>query len=352
EMLGNWSFGDYYKREAIEWAWELLTEVWKIPKEKLYATIYKDDSEAGELWASHTDIDPSRILKFGDKEYFWEMGDIGPCGPCSEIHIDKGPDFCNMKDVKSHKCGVNGDCDRFIELWNLVFIQYNRKSDGSLEDLPSKHVDTGAGFERLVAVLQDCDSNYDTDIFMPLLTAISKLSGVEYVAGPEGMPHRVIGDHIRALVFSIGDGLYPSNEGRGYVLRRLLRRAQIFGRKIGLNKPFLYSLVRELTETMGYIFPEISLNREIIENVIKSEEERFLKTLDNGMILFEEFLEKIKKSSKEKGGVRLIPGIDLFKLYDTFGFPIEVTTDLAEENGFGIDRAGFDKAMEEQKERG
>ena len=230
EMLGNWSFGDYYKKEAITWAWELLTGIWKLPKDKLYATVHNSDKEAAGFWAELTDIEKPHIMEFGDKDNFWEMGETGPCGPCSEIHIDRGPGTCDKQHVPGHVCAVNAGCSRYIELWNLVFIQYNRESDRSLNPLPAKHVDTGMGFERIVAVIQGKFSNYDSDIFMPIIKKIESMSGRKYniasaKAGGEheGMPFRVIADHIRALTFALADGVMPSNEGRGYVLRRIMR---------------------------------------------------------------------------------------------------------------------------------
>jgi len=349
EMLGNWSFGDYYKPEAIEWAWELLTDVWKLPKERLWATVYKDDDEAFELWKSKTDINPNHILKFGEKDNFWEMGETGPCGPCSEIHINIGADFENPD-------FVNAGSPECIEIWNLVFIQYNRDENGKLHDLPSKHVDTGMGFERICAVLQKTNSNYDTDIFHPIIGEIVKLSKIkiekslseEKVAKSEELkiPMRVIADHIRALTFAIADGAVPGNEGRGYVLRRILRRAARYGRKINLTEPFLYQLVDVLVQTMSDVFPEIKEKQEYIKKIIKGEEESFNATLDRGIELFEEIIEKLNKK-KEK----LIPGEEVFKLYDTFGFPVDLTKIMATEKGFSVDEVKFNELMSEQKER-
>ncbi len=349
EMLGNWSFGDYYKPEAIEWAWELLTEVWKLPKERLWATVYKDDDEAYELWKTKTDINPKHILKFGEKDNFWEMGETGPCGPCSEIHINVGDDFDNPQ-------YVNAGTPECIEIWNLVFIQYNRDENGKLHDLPAKHVDTGMGFERVCTVLQNKKSNYDTDIFHPLIDEIAKLSKVKIENDLSEVvlekteeikiPMRVIADHIRALTFAIADGAVPGNEGRGYVLRRILRRASRYGRKINLHEPFLYQLVDVLAETMGDVFPEIKEKQNYIKKVIKGEEESFNATLDRGIDLFEEIIEKLNKK-KEK----LIPGEDVFKLYDTFGFPVDLTNIMAIEKGFTIDELRFNELMNQQKDR-
>ena len=349
EMLGNWSFGDYYKAEAIEWAWELLTEVWKLPKERLWATVYKDDDEAFELWKSKTDIDPKHVLKFGEKDNFWEMGETGPCGPCSEIHINVGDDYENPE-------YVNSGTPECIEIWNLVFIQYNRDANGKLHELPAKHVDTGMGFERICAVLQKTYSNYDTDIFYPIIEEIIKLSKIKiekdlYAEAKEKseeikIPTRVIADHIRALTFAIADGAVPGNDGRGYVLRRILRRAARYGRKINLNEPFLYQLVDVLVQTMGDVFPEIKEKKDYVKKVIKGEEESFNATLDRGIELFEEIIEKLNRK-KEK----VIPGEDVFKLYDTFGFPVDLTNIMAIEKGFTIDELKFNELMNQQKDR-
>ena len=340
EMLGNWSFGDYYKPEAIQWAWELLTEVWKLPKERLWATVYRADDEAYELWKTKTDIKPEHILRFDEKDNFWEMGDTGPCGPCSEIHINLSDDFDNPK-------YVNAGTPECIEIWNLVFIQYNRDEKGNLHDLPSKHVDTGMGFERVCAVLQKKKSNYDTDVFMPLINEISKISGVKYEKEENKIPMRVIADHIRALTFAIADGAVPGNEGRGYVLRRILRRASRYGRKIELRKPFLFELVDVLAKTMGNVFPELKEKKDYIKKVIKAEEESFNVTLDRGIELFEELITGLKKDK-----VTVIPGEDVFKLYDTFGFPVDLTNVMARENGFTIDEDGFNELMKHQQRRG
>jgi alanyl-tRNA synthetase len=340
EMLGNWSFGDYYKKEAITWAWELLTEVWKLPKERLWATVYKDDEEALELWKSVTDINPNHILKFAEKDNFWEMGETGPCGPCSEIHVNISDDLENAE-------LVNAGSPECIEIWNLVFIQYNRDETGKLNELPAKHVDTGMGFERVCAVLQNKKSNYDTDVFTPIIDAVVKLSNVKYDKEEDRIPMRVIADHIRALTFAIADGAVPGNDGRGYVLRRILRRAARYGRKINLKEPFLYKLVDVLSETMGDVFPEAIEKKDYVKKVIKAEGESFNATLDRGIELFDEV---VKKLTKQK--IKVIPGEDVFKLYDTFGFPVDLTNVMAREIDFAIDEDGFNKLMNEQKERG
>ncbi len=343
EMLGNWSFGDYYKREAVRWAWELFTEVWKLPKDKLYATVYIEDDEAEECWKSETDIGHDRISRSGKKDNFWEMGEIGPCGPCSEIHIDLGPQACGWKDIE-HECEVNGECGRFVELWNLVFMQYSRDKDGRLTDLPATHVDTGAGLERIAMVTQGGLSNYDSDLFKPLIAGIVELSGAEY--GEIQIPHRVIADHLRALVFAFADGALPSNEGRGYVLRRILRRAARFGHEIGLKKPFIYKLAPILIDTMGDFYPEIRDKHQHITLAVKSEEEGFSATLERGIDIFETVADKVKSS-----GDNVIPGEEAFKLYDTFGFPLDLTQLMAREKGLEVDVDGFLEAMEGQRNR-
>lgn len=340
EMLGNWSFGDYYKKGAIEYAWELLTEVWGLPKDRLYATVYQDDDKAADLWAQVTDIEKDRILRFGDKDNFWEMGDTGPCGPCSEIHIYIGDDPDNQDAAL-----VNADDPEYIELWNLVFIQYNRDRDGKLNPLPVKHVDTGAGLERLVAVLQDKRSNYDTDLFMPIIKDIGELTGAQYTP-EDGTAHRVIADHMRMLSVSIADGALPSNEGRGYVLRRVLRRASRYARLLEVHKPVLYKLVDSVAQVLGEAYPEIVERKKHIKKVIKVEEESFGKTLDRGLEVFHQYKDEVKESGKD-----IIPGAKVFKLYDTYGFPVDLTNLLAEEEGLDIDEEGFEKEMDKQREK-
>lgn len=340
EMLGNWSFGDYYKKEAIEWAWELLTDVWGFEKERLWATVHDSDDESEKLWPEVTELPAERVLRFGDKENFWEMGNTGPCGPCSEIHYYIGDDVEGQSADK-----INSGDAEYIELWNLVFIQYFRDSEGKLNDLPKKHVDTGLGLERLTAVVQGKSSNYDTDIFSPIIKEIEKISGKKY-EGEDQNAFRVIADHLRSLAFSIADGVMPSNEGRGYVIRRLLRRAAKFGRNLDLKTPFIYKLVSTLADLMGDTFPELRERKEHIERIIKSEEESFGETIDRGLELFEQLTDKMKKSSSKQ-----ISGEDSFKLYDTFGFPIDLTSLMAKEKGLSVDLKGFEKKMTEQKER-
>jgi alanyl-tRNA synthetase len=288
EMLGNWSFGDYYKKEAIAWAWELLTDVWKLEKSRLWATVYEEDDESLNLWKTETDIDHSHILKFGAKDNFWEMGDTGPCGPCSEIHYDFSTGLCKAEDVNAGNPDV-------MEIWNLVFIQYNRDKDGKLHELPERHVDTGMGFERMVRVQQNKRSNYETDVFLPLINELINITGKEY-SGKYEAPMNVIADHVRTLTFAIGDGAIPSNEGRGYVLRRVLRRAARYGRNLDMHKPFIYKLVDVLVKTMGHIFPEIVEKKEFIKEVIRGEEESFNETLGKGLVLFNDEIVNMKKS--------------------------------------------------------
>ncbi|HIE28027.1 TPA: alanine--tRNA ligase, partial [Candidatus Poribacteria bacterium] len=354
EMLGNWSFGDYYKRGAIIFAWELLTEVWGLSKERLWATVFRDDDEAEELWYEVTDIGPGRVSRFD--ENFWEVGETGPCGPCSEIHIDLGPDAC---DSIGHTCGVEVEgCSRFVELWNLVFIQYNRDETGALHPLPKKHVDTGLGFERVVAVLQDKSSNYDTDLFTPIIDVISDMSGHDYYGDERGTPHRVVADHARCLTFAIGDGVMPSNEGRGYVIRRILRRAVLYGKRVGLDEPFIHKLVDTVVDLMGEAYPDILQRQELVKRIILSEEERFLKTLDRGLEILDNSLAQLKvanQSRKPKASVseaNILPGRQAFELYDTYGFPLDLTQIVATEQGFTVDEVGFEQAMAEQRERG
>jgi alanyl-tRNA synthetase len=288
EMLGNWSFGDYYKAEAIRWAWELLTNKWQLPKERLYATVYKTDEEALALWQEETDIDPGHILRFGDKDNFWEMGETGPCGPCSEIHFDLGEDVFERLGIPPVEGGVNSDSPRFIEIWNLVFIQYYRNEKGELEDLPQKHVDTGMGFERIVSVLQGQVSNYDTDLFAYIISGIASICGLDRQQQEQEteVALRVIADHVRALSFAIADGAMPGNEGRGYVLRRILRRAARYSRILGQDEPVLYRFVQLVVDTMADVFPELQQRRQHIETTIRAEEEQFNRTLDKGLQLF------------------------------------------------------------------
>lgn len=349
EMLGNWSFGDYFKKEAIGWAWELLVDVWGMDPNRIYATVFAGDEEDGlptddeaiELWKSETTIAHDHILKFDKKDNFWEMGDTGPCGPCSELHIDLRPD--NERQEVDGASLVNMDDPRVIEIWNLVFIQFNRQPDGSLKSLPAKHVDTGMGFERVCAVLQGKMSNYDSDVFTPLLNRISELAGIPYGKDEEkDIAMRVIADHIRAVAFSIADGASPGNDGRGYVIRRIQRRAIRYGwDKLGFKEPFMYRLVDVLADQFSHVFPEIVAQQEYITNVIHAEERSFLKTLGQGIGIFNEMIANSKQLS----------GADAFKLHDTYGFPIDLTQLMAREKGVSVDEEGFNQRMQEQKDR-
>jgi alanyl-tRNA synthetase len=348
EMLGNWSFGDYYKAEAIQWAWELLTKEWGLPRDKLWATVYLHDDEAEQLWAKISGLPTERIKRFGEKENFWEMGETGPCGPCSEIHLDRGPEACDMKGQPGHICQVNGDCARYIELWNLVFIQYNRDQDRTLSELPAKHVDTGMGLERITAVLQNVLSNYDIDFMRALITTTETISGKRYGADPNAdISFRVIADHARAVSFLIGDGVTPSNEGRGYVMRRLLRRAARHGRLIGVNEPFLHQVAATVVAIMGDAYPELRTEERRIREVIRSEEERFGETLEKGLVLLEDATSKLKQNKKT-----VLAGDVAFRLYDTYGFPLDLTEDILRTDKMSVDQAGFEKLMDEQRTRG
>jgi alanyl-tRNA synthetase len=345
EMLGNWSFGDYYKREAIGWAWELLTTVWKLPKDKLYATVYTTDDEAAALWREVTDIGHDRISRF-EKENFWEMADTGPCGPCTEIHIDRGPDACDKKG-EPHTCRVNGECARYIEIWNLVFIQNNRDASGALSELPAKHVDTGMGFERITSVIQGVPSNYDIDLFQTIIRRAERLSGKRYRASEkDDVSLQVIADHSRAVTFLVADGVLPSNEGRGYVLRRLLRRAARHGKLLGMDRPFLHEVVDAVVEAMGGAFPEIVSAQARIKETVRGEEEKFAQTLDRGLALLSEEI-----AATRKRGATTLAGDVAFKLYDTYGFPLDLTEDILSGEGLAVDGAGFERAMGEQRER-
>ena len=347
EMLGNWSFGDYFKKEAIEWAWELLTEVYKIDKDRLYVSVFEGsaddnlqkDTEASNIWS--TLIDPNRIIDGNKKDNFWEMGDIGPCGPCSEIHVDIRSDEDRKK--VDGKTLVNADHPQVIEVWNLVFMQYNRKADGSLESLPQTHVDTGMGFERLCMVLQGVQSNYDTDVFQPLIQKIASLSNKVYGSNEkDDIAMRVIADHLRAVSFSIADGQLPSNTGAGYVIRRILRRAVRYAFTfLDAKEPFMYQLVEVLTQNMGEQFEELNSQFELIKKVIQEEENSFLKTLDKGIARFDSLT--IEKN--------MVSGKDAFELYDTYGFPIDLTQLLAQEKGFQVNIDEFNLFLEEQKNR-
>ena len=348
EMLGNFSFGDYFKEDAVRFAWEFLTGDMGLPKDKLYATIHEGDremnlgadEEARRFWARY--LPEERILRFPTKDNFWAMGDTGPCGPCSEILIDQGPGIgCGRPD-----CKPGCDCDRYLELWNLVFMQFNRSQDGALKPLPRPSIDTGMGLERIAAVIQKVPSNYDTDIFAPMMAKIEQLTGYKYGSSAEkDVSVKVIADHSRAAAFLIGDGALPSNEGRGYVLRRVIRRALRHGRFLGIDRPFMSEVAVSVIESMQEAYPELLENRSFITRVIQNEEERFNETLDNGLRLLQT---EIRRLSDEKA--QTIPGALIFKLYDTYGFPIDIVTDMSRELGFQVDEAGFHSLMEKQRE--
>ena len=350
EMLGNWSFGDYFKKEAIAWAWELLTEVYKLPKDRLYATVFEGyapdglgcDEEARNYWLQY--LPAERVIAGNKHDNFWEMGDTGPCGPCSEIHIDLR-DEADRAAVPGEKM-VNQGHPLVIEIWNLVFMQFNRKANGSLEPLPAKHVDTGMGLERLCMAIQGKKSNYDTDVFTGMIAAIERLSGVTYDPQTQvGVAMRVIADHIRAISFSITDGQLPSNVKAGYVIRRILRRAVRYGYTfLGLKEPFLCRLVPQLIADMGLAYPELVAQEQLVTRVIREEEEAFLRTLDKGIRLMDNIMEKSRDS-------KVIAGVDAFTLYDTYGFPIDLTELIAAENGLKVDMDGFNVELGKQKER-
>jgi alanyl-tRNA synthetase len=343
EMLGNFSFGDYFKEEAIVYAWEWLTKVMGVDASRLYATVYNDDDEAFSLWEKIApELKNGRVLRFGKADNFWSMGDVGPCGPCSEIHYDRGARFGAESDTNC----VNGEGERFVEIWNLVFMQYNQLPGGKMVDLPKGSVDTGAGLERNACVLQDCDSNYDIDLFANIIAAIESVTGSKYDKGDTGASHRVVADHLRALCFSIADGGGISNEKQGYVLRRILRRAARHGRLLGSTDPFIYKLVPALVGEMGSVYPELREKEEHVTKVIRAEEESFGRTLDTGLTLFEKEVSGVTKS-----GAKIVPGNVVFNLYDTHGFPVDLTEVMAQERGLELDHVGFGREMEKQRTR-
>ena len=343
EMLGNFSFGDYFKRDAILFAWELLTEIYKLPQDKLWVSVYENDDEAEKLWGELTGIPGNRIVRLGAKDNFWQMGDIGPCGPCSEIIIDQGEHVgCRGSD-----CRVGCDCDRFLEIWNLVFMQYNRDESGNLTPLPKPSIDTGMGLERLSAVLQGKLNNFDTDLFSPIISAITAQSRISYGKSAESdISIRVISDHIRAVSFLLSDGLMPSNEGRGYVLRRIIRRASRYAKLLGINEPVLYKFIDPVADSMGDIHPELIEEKERASKVLRFEEERFSRTLEQGMKIMDEVIAATKKA-----GLKSVPGDEIFRLYDTFGFPVDLARDIASDNNLTLDEDGFHREMEMQRER-
>ncbi|NUQ85512.1 MAG: alanine--tRNA ligase [Anaerolineales bacterium] len=348
EMLGNWSFGDYYKKEAIAWSWQLLTDVWGLPKDKIYATCFEDDQgdiprddEAADAWKEQPGFDPSHVLFFGRKDNFWQMADTGPCGPCSEIHLDRGEEFDNLRGTP-HRCGVNGECTRFLELWNNVFIQYNLFEDGRLEPLPQKHVDTGMGFERIVSVLQGVDSNYKTDLFKGSLEILRSLTGhtTEQMYA-DFTPYRVIADHVRSAAFLIADGVVPGNAGRNYVTRMIIRRAARFGAKIGLTEPFLAKVAQAVIKQYSDFYPELRKNQAAILDNLTREEIRFARTVEAGTAHLENLLSDLKSSNS-----RILDGYKAFDLYATYGLPFEISRDIAREQGLDVDEKGFNEAKE------
>jgi alanyl-tRNA synthetase len=344
EMLGNFSFGDYFKKEAIAFAWEFLTVDLKLDKSRLYVTVYSDDDEAADIWHLQEGVPRERIYRFGEKDNFWSMGDTGPCGPCSEIFWDNGPEMsCGSPD-----CAVGCDCDRYMEIWNNVFMQFNRTADGVMTPLPKPSVDTGMGLERITTVMQGVRSNYDTDLLQGIIRHIERHSGKKYGDNErDSISMRVIADHCRAVTFLICDGALPSNEGRGYVLRRIMRRAARHAKMLGVGEPLLYRMVEAVREMMGDAYPELAEREAYIKKVILAEEERFTETLDRGLGILNDEVAALRA-----GGKTVIPGDVLFKLYDTFGFPVDLTADIVETEGFTVDEAGFETCMEKQRELG
>ncbi|MCX5901781.1 MAG: alanine--tRNA ligase, partial [Proteobacteria bacterium] len=343
EMLGNFSFGDYFKKDAIAYAWEFITGLAKIPADRLYVTVFREDDEAYAIWRNDVGVAEDRILRMGEKDNFWSMGDTGPCGPCSEILIDQGPEFsCGRPD-----CGVGCDCDRYLELWNLVFMQFNRDASGAMTPLPKPSIDTGMGLERITAVLQKKKTNYDTDIFIPIIKFVEKTSGRTYLKNPDtDVSMRIIADHSRAVAFLVADGVMPSNEGRGYVLRRIMRRAARHGKLLDITKPFMFESVRVVAEQLQDVYPEVLRSIDYVAKVVHSEELTFTATLESGLKILQEEMERLQTK-----GCAEISGEAAFKLYDTYGFPVDLTADIAREQGMTLDQAGFETAMQEQRTR-
>ena len=339
EMLGNFSFGDYFKEDAIQFGWEFLTQTVGLAKDRMWVTIFRDDDEADELWRK-VGVPASRIVRCGEKDNFWQMGDTGPCGPCSELHFDQGPSVPGDD-------RPNGEGDRVIEIWNLVFMQFNRDAAGTLHPLPKPSIDTGMGLERLAAVAQGVYSNYDSDVFTPLLSAVAARAGIRY-GGQETTDRsmRVVADHLRAITFLMADGVLPSNEGRGYVLRRILRRAARHGRLLGIIEPFLHELTAAVVSQMGGVYSEVRGAAATIAEATRGEEERFIATLDQGLPILTEMI--VKASSV---GSKVLPGAEVFKLYDTYGFPMDLMAEACREQGMTLDEAGFEQAIEEQRNR-
>jgi len=343
EMLGNFSFGDYFKKDAIRFAWTFLTKELQLPLEKLWVTVFETDDEAYDIWANDMNVPTDRIIRLGAKDNFWSMGETGPCGPCSEIFFDRGDAYtCDAPECGIGKC----DCSRYMEIWNLVFMQYNRDAEGNMTPLPRPSIDTGMGLERISTVMQHIYSNYDTDLLRPLIAYVESMTGKTYVDDESGFPFRVIADHSRSCTFLIGDGVVPSNEGRGYVLRRILRRAVRYGQLLGFDGPFLYNMVDKVIDIMGEPYPEIRVKSDYIKSVIESEEKRFFATLTEGLKKAEALIAKTKAEGRTE-----VDGQDAFLLYDTYGFPVDLTDDLAQENGLIVDQAGFEAAMQVQRTR-
>ncbi|MBN2123398.1 MAG: alanine--tRNA ligase, partial [Deltaproteobacteria bacterium] len=341
EMLGNFSFGDYFKEKAISWGWQLLTEGYKLPADLLYVSVYKDDDEAYDLWEKMIGVPPERIVRLGEKDNFWAMGDTGPCGPCSEILIDQGEAVgCGKPD-----CAPGCDCDRYLEIWNLVFMQFNRDAEGRMEPLPKPSIDTGMGLERLAAVVQGVTSNYDTDLFKDIIARIEETAGKTYGQNEkQDVSFRVIADHARAAAFLIGDGVMPSNEGRGYVLRRIIRRAIRFGQVLGIHDPFLHLIADKVIDMMGGDYSDLITSRSYIEGVVHNEEKRFSDTLFYAMKVLRDEIEDLR----EKGG-NTLQGSLAFKLYDTYGLSLDIVQDVAREEGLGVDLGGYEEAMARQR---
>ena len=352
EMLGNWSFGDYYKKEAITWAWDLLTNVWGLDRSVLWATCFKDDKgniptdeEAAENWRAQPGIDPNHVMYFGRKENFWEMADVGPCGPCSEIHIDRGAQYCNKQHIAGHVCRVNGDCARFTELWNLVFIQYNRQGPNDLQPLPAMHVDTGMGFERIVSVMQGVNSNYRTDLLLSSIQTVQAITGhTDDEVSANFTPYRVIADHARASAFLIADGVVPGNIGRNYICRMIIRRAARFGRKLGMTEPFMAKVAQTLINEYAGAYPELRKNQNTILDNLTREEKRFQRTVDAGLGRLDELLAELRAN-----GQTVLDGGQAFDLYATLGLPFEIARDVAREQGLDVDENGFRQAMDEHR---
>jgi alanyl-tRNA synthetase len=343
EMLGNFSFGDYFKREAIAYAWEFLTVDLGLNKDRLYVTVFTDDDEAADIWHEQEGVPRERIFRFGEKDNFWSMGDTGPCGPCTEIFWDNGPEIA----CDDPNCNVGCECDRYMEIWNNVFMQFDRQPDGTLVPLPKPAVDTGMGLERITTVMQGVQSNYDTDLLRSIIGHIEQLVGKTYGDnGENDVSMRVMADHSRATAFLIADGVLPSNEGRGYVLRRIMRRAMRHAKMLGANDPVLYKASVFVLESMAAAYPDMVARKDFVAKVVKNEEERFIQTLDNGLRILNDEVASLKKSQST-----MIPGETLFKLYDTYGFPIDLTADIVEKDGLGIDEAGFEVCMEQQRQK-